>query len=182
MGIRSGFVGCWERRKSLYICSFAPFWLSATGKSVSAAAARIRLLQCWNSLPELLCGKTWSCHIENPRRDLVMKIQHFSPLLVLSQLLGFTALWAICEMNASCSVQSLAQQTDTKHFAASGNQGLTDTCELALAASASVCCSRLLGFLVHCSVGCLRCLSADCPGWSRCEEEEQRNWSFLELD
>lgn len=30
--------GCWERSESLYICSLAPFWLCATGKSVTAAA------------------------------------------------------------------------------------------------------------------------------------------------
>lgn len=41
----SGFGGCWERRQSssLYICSFAPFWLCAAGSSVSTAAARIRI-------------------------------------------------------------------------------------------------------------------------------------------
>lgn len=170
-----GFVGCWERTESLYICSFAPLWLCPTGRSVTAAA-RIRITAVLELSPRVPLWKNVELSYRKPTPWSGNEDPTFSPLLVLSQLLGFAALWAICEMNASCSVQSLAQQTDTKHFAASGNQRLTDTCELALTASASICCSRLFGFLVRCSVGCLRCLSADSPGWSGCEEEEQRNW------
>lgn len=51
-----GFVGCWERRESnsVYICSFAPFWLCATGNSVSTAASRITAVLdlSWSSFVE----------------------------------------------------------------------------------------------------------------------------------
>lgn len=85
----------------------------------------------------------------------------------------FAALWAICEMSAAHSLQSLAQQKATQHFAALGDHGVTG-----IYVWAGSGCFFLHSLLQAAQAPCslfraLPELSLTRTWWSRCAEEEQ---------